>query len=145
MKIYRETMTCSISPELAWKALQDMNIWLPQLSTNRDVIYEQDEAFLYQGRIYQVVTTEGLIMDSEIYKVDEDKHTIEIHASHSILRSILTCSVEAIDDAHCSIIRTQAYPGWFGWIFTRLFNKREAGETSEYLQTWARYAESLEN
>lgn len=140
MKTYREEMICNTSPQTAWKALQEMNVWLPQLSTNKEVKYQEDGGFFYQGRKYTVVTKEGISMDSEIYKVDESKRCIEIHASHAPLKSVLTCSVEAIDDTHCKLVRTQAYPGWFGFLFTRFFNKRESGETSEYLQVWARHA-----
>ena len=82
-------------------------------------------------------------MDSEICLVDELKKKVEIHASHSILKSLLTCSVERIDDHRCKLTRTQAYPGVFGFVFVTFFDHRESGETSEYLEVWAHHAQML--
>ena len=114
MKTYVETLTCPTSACKAWEALKEMNLWLPTLSTNRAVNYDRSSDFFYQGRTYEVVTREGVTMDSEIYLVDEAEKKVEIHASHSILKSLLTCSVERIDDHRCKLTRTQAYPGCSG-------------------------------
>ena len=97
MKTYVETLTCPTSASQAWAALKEMNLWLPTLSTNRAVNYDRSDDFFYQGRTYEVVTREGVTMDSEIYLVDEAEKKVEIHASHSILKTLLTCSVERID------------------------------------------------
>lgn len=142
MKVYTETLICNTNAKLAWEALKNMNLWLPELSTNKSVNYDHDGDFFYQGRKYEVVTKEGIVMDCEIYMIDENYKKIEIHARHSILKSLLTCSIEEIDNQHCKLIRTQAYPGCFGFIFTKFFNRREARETSEYLKVWSCYAES---
>lgn len=143
MKTYVETLTCPTSASQAWAALKEMNLWLPTLSTNRAVNYDRSGDFFYQGRTYEVVTREGITMDSEIYLVDELKKKVEIHASHSILKSLLTCSVERIDDHRCKLTRTQAYPGVFGFVFATFFDHRESGETSEYLEAWAHHAQML--
>lgn len=141
MQVYVETLICNTNAEIVWNTLKDMNLWLPQLSTNKSVHYDHNGGFFYQGRKYEVVTTEGIVMDCEIYRVDDNNKRVEIHARHSILKSVLSCSVEEIDNQHCKLIRTQTYPGWFGLLFTKFFNKREAGETSEYLKIWSCYAE----
>lgn len=140
MKKYEESLVCDINSEIAWNALKMMNEWLPRLSTNKGVKYDLNGDFFYEGRKYEVVTKEGIVMNSEIYKVEEENKYIEIHASHSLLKSILTCSVEKVDENTCKLVRTQAYPGLVGFIFTTFFYKREAGETGEYLKVWSAYA-----
>lgn len=82
-------------------------------------------------------------MNCEICLVDELKKKVEIHASHSFLKSLPTCSVERIDDHRCKLTRTQAYPGVFGFVFATFFDRRESGETSEYLEIWAHHAQML--
>lgn len=127
MKVYAETLICNTNAKTAWNALKDMNLWLPKLSTNQSVHYDQNGAFFYQGKQYEVVTKEGIVMDCEIYMVDENTKTVEIHARHSILKSVLTCAVKEMDNQHCKLIRTQAYRGCFGVIFTTFFNKKRSG------------------
>ncbi|WP_158020332.1 hypothetical protein [Boudabousia liubingyangii] len=41
-------------------------------------------------------------------------------------------------------MRTQEYPGWVGKVFTWLKGRREAAETSEYLERWAAFGLGLE-
>ena len=45
MKLYREEKTVNIPVDIAWEALKEMNIWLPKLSTNKGVDYDNDGVF----------------------------------------------------------------------------------------------------
>jgi len=40
------------------------------------------------------------------------------------------------------MVRTQSYPGFVGFLFNLFFKRREAGETSEYLEVWKNYAQN---
>ena len=71
MKLYIEEKVVNIPADIAWKALKEMNVWLPKLSTNKGVDYDKDGVFFKQGRKYKVTSKEGVVMDSEIYSVDE--------------------------------------------------------------------------
>ena len=142
MKKYIEKLICNIPAETAWNALKEMNIWLPSLSTNKAVNYDDKEVFFYEGRKYEVITKEGISMECELYKIDETNMIVEIHAKHSILKSVLTCSIRKIDEKNCELIRTQTYLGIVGFIFTAFFNKRESDETGEYLKVWEKFAKN---
>ena len=143
MKLYREEKTVSIPADIAWEALKEMNIWLPELSTNKAVDYDNNGVFFKSGRKYKVTSKEDVVMDCVIYSVDEENKKIEIHAEHKPLKSILTCSVEELGNGSCKLMRTQGYPGWFGVIFTTFWGKRESGETGEYLDVWETHAKTL--
>ncbi|MEO1769199.1 hypothetical protein [Candidatus Enterococcus ferrettii] len=145
MSKYIEHLTIGVSPQTAWEALKEMNTWLSSLSTNKAVIYDDDKNFFVEGRDYRVQTKEGIVMDSQLFKIDSDNLTVEIHAKFFVLRSLLTCQVKPITDNTCEIIRTQKYLGTVGKVFTFFFNRRESGETSEYLNVWGRYANNLAN
>lgn len=143
MKLYREEKTVNIPVDIAWEALKEMNIWLPKLSTNKGVDYDNDGVFFKPGRKYKVTSKEDVVMDCIIYSVDEENKKIEIHAEHKPLKSILTCSVTDLGNGSCKLMRTQGYPGWFGVIFTTFWGKRESGETGEYLDVWEIHAKTL--
>ena len=145
MKLYIEEKVVNIPADIAWKALKEMNVWLPKLSTNKGVDYDKDGVFFKQGRKYKVTSKEGVVMDSEIYSVDEENMEIEIHAEHKPLKSILKCRVIDLGNETCKLMRIQGYPGWFGVIFTVFWGKRESGETAEYLDVWEEYAKTLLN
>ena len=145
MKLYIEEKVVNIPADIAWKVLKEMNVWLPKLSTNKGVDYDNDGVFFKQGRKYKVTSKEGVVMDSEIYSVDEANMEIEIHAEHRPLKSILKCRVIDLGNETCKLMRTQGYPGWFGVIFTAFWGKRESGETAEYLDVWKDYAKTLLN
>ena len=125
MKMYQRDKILNVSSESAWQALKEMNKWLPDLSTNSGISYSIDT-------------------DCELYSMDEENMTVEIHAEHKPLKSILICKVLDLGDNRTQIIRIQGYSGWFGKIFTVFFGRRESGETAEYLEVWGNYAESLE-
>ena len=80
-------------------------------------------------------------MACEISEVKEEAFWIEIHASHSLLHSILNCQVVPLTSSTCQLVRTQSYPGFVGFLFNLFFKRREAGETSEYLEVWKNYAQ----
>ena len=103
-----------------------------------------DTDFFEIGRKYNITSKEGVVMDCELYSIDEENMTVEIHAEHKPLKSILICKVLNLGENRTQITRIQGYPGWFGKIFTIFWGKRESGETAEYLEVWGRYAESLE-
>ena len=42
MKLYIEEKVVNIPADIAWKALKEMNVWLPKLSTNKGVDYDKD-------------------------------------------------------------------------------------------------------
>lgn len=81
-------------------------------------------------------------MHAQIMKIDEEHHSVDICAEHKPLVSLLSCSIEKIDENSSRLVRRQSYPGFFGFIFTTFFNKREAGETGEYLKVWAEYSKT---
>ena len=53
MKLYIEEKVVNIPADIAWKALKEMNVWLPKLSTNKSVDYDNDGVFFKQGRKVQ--------------------------------------------------------------------------------------------
>ena len=142
MKTYREEMVIDVDAQRAWLALQNMQDWLPLLSTNTNISYEHDGTFFFAGRTYDITTKEGVVMHCRITEVNEPARYIKIRAEHKPLVSQLTCSVEPLEKNTCRLVRTQSYPGFFGWLFTKFFNKREAGETGEYLEVWGKYAKN---
>lgn len=144
MKMYQRDKILNVSSESAWQALKEMNKWLPDLSTNSGISYSMYTDFFEIGRKYNITSKEGVVMDCELYSIDEENMTVEIHAEHKPFKSILICKVLDLGDNRTQIIRIQGYPGWFGKIFTVFFGRRESGETAEYLEVWGNYAESLE-
>lgn len=144
MKMYQRDKILNVSSESAWQALKEMNKWLPDLSTNSGISYSMYTDFFEIGRKYNITSKEGVVMDCELYSIDEENMTVEIHAEHKPLKSILICKVLDLGDNRTKIIRIQGYPEWFGKIFTVFFGRRESGETAEYLEVWGNYAESLE-
>ena len=144
MKMYQRDKILNVSSESAWQALKEMNKWLPDLSTNSGISYSMYTDFFEIGRKYNITSKEGVVMDCELYSIDEENMTVEIHAEHKPLKSILICKVLDLGYNRTKIIRIQGYPGWFGKIFTVFFGRRESGETAEYLEVWGNYAESLE-
>ena len=145
MKIYKRDKILNVTSESAWQALKDMDKWLPNLSTNSEISYSGNNNFFIIGRKYNITSKEGVVMRCELYDIDEENMTVEIHAEHKPLKSILICKVLDLGDNRTQIIRIQGYPGWFGKIFTVFFlGRRESGETAEYLEVWGNYAESLE-
>lgn len=144
MKMYQRDKILNVSSESAWQALKEMNKWLPDLSTNSGISYSMYTDFFEIGRKYNITSKEGVVMDCELYSIDEENMTVEIHAEHKPLKSILICKVLDLGDNRTQIIRIQGYPGWFGKIFTVFFGRRESRETAEYLEVWGNYAESLE-
>ena len=140
MKSYIENLDVDISAERAWEGLKHMNKWLPLLSTNKAVKYDLKGAFFHEGRLYDCVSKEGVVMHAEIIKIDEENLSVEIRAEHKPLVSLLSCSIERLSDTSCRLVRKQSYPGFFGFLFTTFFNRREAGETGEYLKVWAEYS-----
>lgn len=121
MKMYQRDKILNISSESAWQALKEMNKWLPDLSTNSGISYSMDTDFFEIGRKYNITSKEGVVMDCELYSIDEENMTVEIHAEHKPLKSILICKVLDLGDNRTQIIRIQGYPGWFGKIFTVFF------------------------
>lgn len=144
MKMYQRDKILNVSSESAWQALKEMNKWLPDLSTNSGISYSMYTDFFEIGRKYNITSKEGVVMDCELYSIDEENMTVEIHAEHKPLKSILICKVLDLGDNRTQITRIQGYPGWFGKIFTIFWGRRESGETAEYLEVWGNYAESLE-
>ena len=144
MKIYKRDKILNVTSESAWQALKEMNKWLPDLSTNSGISYSMYTDFFEIGRKYNITSKEGVVMDCELYSIDEENMTVEIHAEHKPLKSILICKVLDLGENRTQITRIQGYPGWFGKIFTIFWGRRESGETAEYLEVWGRYAESLE-
>lgn len=143
MNAYIEEKTIPISSELAWQALTEMNMWLPKLSTNESLQYDTTAPFFEEKKNYFVKTKEGIVMKSQLFKIDEESRKVEIHAHWFVLHSVLFCEVSPISEKRCKIIRTQSYPNLVGTVFTSLFNKRESGETSEYLDVWENYAMNM--
>ena len=144
MKIYKRDKILNVTSESAWQALKDMDKWLPNLSTNSEISYSGNNNFFIIGRKYNITSKEGVVMRCELYDIDEENMTVEIHAEHKPLKSILICKVLDLGENRTQITRIQGYPGWFGKIFTVFFGRRESGETAEYLEVWGNYAESLE-
>lgn len=144
MKIYKRDKILNVTSESAWQALKDMDKWLPNLSTNSEISYSGNNNFFTIGRKYNITSKEGVVMDCELYSIDEENMTVEIHAEHKPLKSILICKVLDLGDNRTQITRIQGYPGWFGKIFTIFWGNREFKETAEYLEVWGGYAESLE-
>ena len=144
MKMYQRDKVLNVSSASAWQALKEMNKWLPDLSTNSGIFYSMGTNFFEIGRKYNITSKEGIVMDCELYSIDEENMTVEIHAEHKPLKSILICKVLDLGENRTQITRIQGYPGWFGKIFTIFWGRRESGETAEYLEVWGRYAESLE-
>lgn len=142
MKTYTDKLVVNMNAEVAWEALKMMDKWLPNLSTNQAIYFEGGEAFFYEGRKYDIVTKEGIKMSCEISEVNEDTFWIEIHARHSLLHSILKCQVIPLTSSSCQLVRTQSYPGFVGFLFNLFFKRREAGETSEYLEVWKNYVQN---
>lgn len=144
MKMYKKDKILNVSSVYAWQALKEMNKWLPDLSTNSKISYLLDNEFFVIGRKYKITSKEGIVMNCELYNIDEENMIVEIHAEHKPLKSILVCRVLDLGDNRTKIIRRQGYPGWFGKIFTVFWGNRESGETAEYLEVWGKYAKSLE-
>ncbi len=144
MKIYKRDKILNVTSESAWQALKDMDKWLPNLSTNSEISYSGNNNFFIIGRKYNITSKEGVVMRCELYDIDEENMTVEIHAEHKPLKSILICKVLDLGDNRTQITRLQGYPGWFGKIFTVFSGRRESRETAEYLEVWGNYAESLE-
>ena len=142
MKTYTDKLVVNMKAEVAWEALKIMDRWLPSLSTNQAIYFEGGEDFFYEGRKYHIVTKEGIKMSCEISGVNEEAFWIEIHARHSLLHSILNCQVIPLTSSTCQLVRTQSYPGFVGFLFNLFFKRREAGETSEYLEVWKNYAQN---
>ena len=142
MKTYIDKLIVNMKAEIAWEALKMMDEWLPSLSTNQAIYFKGGKDFFYEGRKYHIVTKEGIKMSCEISGVNEEAFWIEIHASHSLLHSILNCQVVPLTSSTCQLVRTQSYPGFVGFLFNLFFKRREAGETSEYLEVWRNYAQN---
>ena len=45
MKVYTETLICNTNANFAWGASKNMDLWLPELSTNKSVNYDHDGDF----------------------------------------------------------------------------------------------------
>ena len=136
MKIYKRDKILNVTSESAWQALKDMDKWLPNLSTNSEISYSGNNNFFTIGRKYNITSKEGVVMDCELYSIDEENMTVEIHAEHKPLKSILICKVLDLGDNRTQITRIQGYPGWFVKIFTIFWGNREFKETAEYLEVW---------
>ena len=93
MKMYQRDKILNVSSESAWQALKEMNKWLPDLSTNSGISYSMDTDFFEIGRKYNITSKEGVVMDCELYSIDEENMTVEIHAEHKPFKSILICKV----------------------------------------------------
>ena len=142
MKTYTDKLVLNMNAKIAWESLKMMDKWLPNLSTNQAIHFEGGEDFFYEGRKYDIVTKEGVKMSCEISEVNEEAFLIEIHARHSLLHSILNYQVIPLTSSTCQLVRTQSYPGSVGFLFNLFFKRREAGETSEYLEVWKNYAQN---
>ena len=143
MKTYTDKLVVNMKAEIAWEALKMMDEWLPSLSTNQAIYFKGGEDFFYEGRKYHIVTKEGIKMSCEISEVNEEAFWIEIHTRHSLLHSILNCQVIPLTSSTCQLVRIQSYPGFVGFLFNLFFKRREAGETSEYLEVWKNYAQNI--
>lgn len=143
MKVYRAEKIIQTDAATAWRALSEMNLWLPNLSTVKKIEYDNSVYFFRNGRNYNVFTPEGVVMRSQIGKIDTTNMNVQINAHFSLLKSQLTCRVAYISDTSCKVIREQAYPGVIGALFTRIYDKRESGETDEYLCAWETHARML--
>lgn len=97
----------------------------------------------FEGRKYTITTTEGIVMHCQIKHINQENYSVELSAKHKPLISHLACTIQPLGDHQCRLIRTQSYPGIFGFIFTKFLNKRESNETSEYLTIWDNYARQL--
>ncbi|OKL46517.1 hypothetical protein BSR28_06980 [Boudabousia liubingyangii] len=133
-----------LEPEFAWAALERFDEWLVQLSTIKDVEHQGGEPFLKLGRKYLVHTPEGVTMRALVTRVDRKLGEVRIEAKGGPLRSSLTCRIENPEPGVTVLVRIQEYPGWVGKVFTWIKGRREAAETSEYLERWAAFALGLE-
>ena len=111
MKMYQRDKILNVSSESAWQALKEMNKWLPDLSTNSGISYSMDTDFFEIGRKYNITSKEGVVMDCELYSIDEENMTVEIYAEHKPLKSILICKVLDLGENRTQITRIQGYPG----------------------------------
>ena len=139
---YQHALVSSIEPDIAWKALAQMNEWLPTLDTVESVTSVGEGPFFLPGRLYLVKTPEGITMQATIMSIREDARSVVIEAQAGPLHSILTCTVGEHSDG-CILSRSQNYPGIVGWVFTRVKGKREENETRTYLEVWETYARTL--
>lgn len=119
-----------------------MNLWLPKLSTVRKIECSTAD-FFREGNKYNVYTPEGIVMKSQIRQIDSEAMCVRINAHFLALKSQLFCGVTPINGTSCKITREQSYPGMIGTLFTRMYDKREANETNEYLRAWEAYAKGL--
>ena len=135
MKMYQRDKILNVSSESAWQALKEMNKWLPDLSTNSGISYSMYTDFFEIGRKYNITSKEGVVMDCELYSIDEENMTVEIHAEHKPLKSILICKVLDLGDNRTQIIRRQGYPFRRVSLFVFYKNKFFAkikGETTDF-------------
>ena len=78
MKMYQRDKILNVSSESAWQALKEMNKWLPDLSTNSGISYSMDTDFFEIGRKYNITSKEGVVMDCELYSIDEENEILII-------------------------------------------------------------------
>lgn len=140
--MYEATQTTDLDPDLAFRALGEMDHWLTRLETITAVRQLGEGPFFVQGRKYEIDTPEGVTMHATLTTIDFDRRLVVIDAAAGPLRSHLVCRVEA-SPAGSRLTRTQAYPGLVGRLFTALKGKREAAETAAYLDAWIGYAREL--
>lgn len=143
MKTYRAERIIQTDAAIAWRALSEMNLWLPKLSTVRKIEYDKATTFFQNGRNYNVFTPEGIVMRSQISKIDTKNMSILIKAHFVMIKSQLICRVTSINNTSCKVIREQGYPGLVGNLFTCVYGKREFNETDEYLCAWEAHASSI--
>lgn len=137
--------TVDVSADQAWKALENMHVWVPQLSSNSAIEYDDSDVspsqpFLTAGRRYIIITRENIRMTCTITEISEKQRIVKIQAQHKPLTSHLVCLIIPRGDSACTLVRTQEYPGFVGTLFVLLFSRREGSETQEYLHAWARFA-----
>lgn len=137
MTTFRATRVLDVSPDAAWRGLADMAQWLESLDTIASIDYTGE--FFRQGTRYQVHTPEGVTMSAELIRVDQIHRVVEIRARSGPLTSLLRCAIEEAGGG-VKLIREQSYPGFVGAIFSRIYARREGGETAAYLDAWARAA-----
>lgn len=134
-------MRCRASVERAWKALGEFDLWLPQLGTVKAVERTTTGPLLAVGSAWKVTPEIGPPGRARITEVRPGER---IHASAGFgpLRSELDIEVRPAARG-CELRRRQEYPGLIGYLFATVARRREARETRQYLEVWARYAEAL--
>lgn len=140
-KCFEASLECRVSVERAWRALGEFDLWLTRLSTVKAVERTTAGPLLALGSTWKVIPEIGPAGRAQITEVRPFER---IHTSVSFgpLRSELDIEVRAMGQV-CELRRRQQYPGIIGYVFATVARRREALETHQYLQTWARYAEEL--